>query len=149
MQRAKLSQSSFAARDGQLLTTGRPFSFTSTFKQRRSAGITKYFFKMIIGKIITALTSQHQPIYTYCATNVANNAGGGAGASVTAAVAFPTPMSYPNGFPTTNYSVQVQPNQSCLAAVTGKTQAGFNVVLTPSPATATLAAGTFDVVVHG
>jgi hypothetical protein len=41
----------------------------------------------------------------------------------------------------------VQPSQGCLVAISGKTQAGFNVILTPSPATSTLAAGTFDVTV--
>jgi hypothetical protein len=104
---------------------------------------------MIPGKIISSTTSQDSPIYTFCQTNVANAGGGGAGSTVTTAVTFPTSFTYPAGFPTSNYVVQVQPNQGCLVAVTAKTQAGFNVVLTPSPATATLAAGTFDLTVLG
>jgi hypothetical protein len=44
--------------------------------------------------------------------------------------------------------VLVTPSQaSCTVAVTSKTASGFNVILTPSSATATLAAGTFDVVI--
>jgi hypothetical protein len=104
---------------------------------------------MILGKIVTIPTSQDAPAYSFCQTNVANAGGSGAGSSVTTAITFPTPMSYPNGFPVGNYLVQVQPSQGCLVAVTAKTQAGFNVVMTPSPATSTLAAGTFDVAVLG
>ena len=103
---------------------------------------------MLLGKIITSPNSQDAPTYTYAATNIANAAGSGAGA-VTTAVSFPTPMAYPNGFPTSNYVVQITPNQFCVASVTGKTQAGFNVVLSPVPITATLAAGTFDICVLG
>jgi hypothetical protein len=102
---------------------------------------------MILGKITNAITAQDSPIVTFCQTNVANGAGGGAGAAVTTSVTFPTGFTYPAGFPTGNYAVQVTPNQSCTASVTAKTQAGFNVVLTPVPSTATLAAGTFDLTV--
>jgi hypothetical protein len=102
---------------------------------------------MILGKINTAITGQDAPIYTFAQSNVANSAGGGAGSAVTTAVTFPTGFAFPAGFPTPNYVVQVSPNQSCTAAVTAKTQAGFNVVLTPVPTTATLAAGTFDLTV--
>lgn len=70
---------------------------------------------------------------------VANAAGGSAGASVTTAVAF-------SELPA-NYSVHVTPNQDATAYVTGKTNSGFNVVLTPRLAANTLAAGTFDVIV--
>lgn len=104
---------------------------------------------MLLGKIIVSPNSQDAPTYNFVQTNVANAAGSGAGSAVTVAIAFPTPMAYPAGFPSSNYCVQVQPNQACLVAVTSKTQAGFNVVLTPSPATATLAAGTFDLCVIG
>ena len=45
------------------------------------------------------------------------------------------------------YAVMVTPSQNCLDYVANKTSSGFNVVLTPSPAAATLAAGTFDVVI--
>lgn len=75
------------------------------------------------------------------ALGCANAAGGGAGAAVTTAV---TIKNLP-----ANYMVHVAVNNSVSASVsiTGKTQSGFNVVLTPNPATATLAAGTFDVLV--
>jgi hypothetical protein len=75
--------------------------------------------------------------------NIANPAGGGAGASVTVAVSF-TVGSLP-----TNYAVLAEPNQNCLSYVAAKTNNGFNVILTPSPATATLAAGKFNVAVFG
>jgi hypothetical protein len=47
-----------------------------------------------------------------------------------------------------SYAVQVTSNQACLDSVINKTSSGFNVVLTPIPSTATLAAGAFDVLVH-
>jgi hypothetical protein len=68
----------------------------------------------------------------------ANVAGGSAGAAVTTAVAANLPA---------NYSVQVTPSQACFVSVTSKTSAGFNVVLTPTLSSITLAAGAFDVVV--
>lgn len=74
---------------------------------------------------------------------VANVAGGSAGAAVTTAVAFASELP-------TAYGVQVTPSQACAVSVTSKTSTGFNVVLTPgAPAgtNATLAAGTFDVLV--
>jgi hypothetical protein len=69
---------------------------------------------------------------------IANASGGTAGTAVTTAV---------SGFVNlpANYFVDVDVSQPCTANVTGKTSTGFNVVLTPNPATATLAAGTFNV----
>jgi hypothetical protein len=45
--------------------------------------------------------------------------------------------------------VQITPNQACYSSVTGKTNSGVNVVLTPTLSSVTLAAGQFDVLVHG
>lgn len=78
-------------------------------------------------------------ILVYTQANVPNLAGT-AGTDVTTAVA-PT-----NDLPA-NYIVLVTPNQDAMASVTSKTSTGFNVVLTPKVATATIAAGTFDVLV--
>ena len=77
---------------------------------------------------------------------VSNAAGGGAGQSVTTAVSFVD--RYGAGLlPAANYVVLASPSQACAATVTGKTQSGFSVVLTPLAATTTLAVGTFDVAV--
>lgn len=71
----------------------------------------------------------------------ANGAGGGAGQSVTVAVAVKNLPS--------SYSVLVNPGQDATWYVSGKTNAGFNVTLTPRLAANTLASGTFDVVILG
>jgi hypothetical protein len=80
---------------------------------------------------------------------VANVAGGSNGTAVTTAVAFPAsnlPVDQ-NGNPL--YTVIVVPSQAGLwPSITGKTGSGFNVVLSPL-STATVAAGTFDVLVIG
>lgn len=73
-------------------------------------------------------------------SDVANAVGGSAGAAVTTAVAI-------KGLPS-KYRVHVTPNQACFVSVTNKTNTGFNVVLTPTSGTATLAAGTFDVTIE-
>lgn len=75
-------------------------------------------------------------------SNIANAAGSGAGASVTTAVALPSTANLP-----ANYAVVVNPGQAATAYVSGKTATGFNVTLTPVLSTATLGAGTFDVVI--
>ena len=87
----------------------------------------------------------------YSFYNQTNNAGGGAGQSVTISMATTFQDQYGNGVLPSNgqYCVSVTPNQSATACVTGKTQSGFSVVLTPVPTTATLAAGTFDVLILG
>lgn len=47
------------------------------------------------------------------------------------------------------YSVSVSSSQAaCFVSVTSKTASGFTVTLTPTSGTATLAAGTIDVLVH-
>ena len=83
-------------------------------------------------------------IVTYINNNVANVAGGGAGSSVSTTVSL-------TGYqlPTAGYCVLVTPSQAATANVTTKTTTSFVVVLTPVVATATLAAGTFDVIVLG
>ena len=68
------------------------------------------------------------------------NTSAGAGVDVTTAVAFA------NELPA-NYAVFVTANQDAIASVTTKTSTGFNVVLTPKTAAASIAAGTFDVLV--
>jgi hypothetical protein len=104
---------------------------------------------MLLGRTNIVSTSQDAPLYAYCQTGIANGAGSGAGASVTIAITFAATMAYPAGFPTASYVTNITPSQGCLVSVpaASKTQAGFNVVLTPSPATSTLAAGVFDVCV--
>ncbi len=74
---------------------------------------------------------------------IANAAGGSAGAAVVTAVALPSTADLP-----ANYAVVVNPGQDATWFVSGKTATGFNVTLTPRLATNTLAAGTFDVVIH-
>jgi hypothetical protein len=71
---------------------------------------------------------------------VANAAGASAGASVTTAVSF--------GYLPANYVVFVDSGQSgVVGTVTSKTNTGFSVVLSPILTTATVAAGTFNVLV--
>jgi hypothetical protein len=89
----------------------------------------------------SASPSKPDRVQQYTAFGVANLAGGSAGAAVTTAVAVPVAA----GLPSSNYFVDVEVSQACTAHVTNKTATGFNVVLTPNPATATLGAGTFNV----
>jgi hypothetical protein len=81
------------------------------------------------------------------APNVANVAGGDAGADVTTSLATSFTDQWNQGFLPPDYCVLVTPNQDAAVSVTSKTSTGFNVVLTPKTASATIAAGTFDVVV--
>ena len=74
--------------------------------------------------------------------DVPNVAGAAAGDTVVTSVAL-------NGNVPPNYSVAVTPNQAAFVSVTNKTATGFDVTLTPTVSTATIAAGTFDVVVFG
>jgi hypothetical protein len=78
--------------------------------------------------------------------NVANGAGT-AGADVTVSLATSYTDAYGNGVLPNDYCVLVTPSQDAMVSVTGKTTSGFSVVLTPKVAAATIAAGTFDVVV--
>ena len=68
-----------------------------------------------------------------------SNAASAAGATVSTAVSM-------DDLPP-NYSVIVNPGQGCGWFISGKTSAGFTVNLVPFSSTATVAAGTFDVVV--
>ncbi len=68
--------------------------------------------------------------------NVANAAGAAAGDTVTVAVALAGDEIPPS------YNVQVTPSQACFVSVSGKTQTGFTITLTPTVSTATIAAGT-------
>lgn len=77
--------------------------------------------------------------------NVVNPAGSGNGNLVTVAISFAEP--WPGG--STNYCVDVNPNQDCTVWSSAKTINGFNVTLQPRLATVTLASGTFDVTVEG
>lgn len=93
-------------------------------------------------------SNQAQPVIVAASAGIANVAGSGAGASVTTAITFTN--SYGNGRLPGSYAVQITPNTiGVTVAVSGKTTSGFNVVLAPAIATATLAAGTFDVLVVG
>lgn len=75
---------------------------------------------------------------------VASAAGAGAGDSVTVAVAFEETLP-------ADYAVVVNPDQDATWYVpqSSKTATGFNVVLNPRLASATLAAGAIDVLVFG
>jgi hypothetical protein len=104
---------------------------------------------MILGRTNALSTSQDSPCYVWCQRDIANSGGGSAGNSVTIGITFAVSSAFPNGFPTPNYAAHVTPSQGCLTSVQAKTQLGFSVVLTPSPATSTLVAGSFDVCVLG
>lgn len=69
--------------------------------------------------------------------NVAN-AAGSAGATVSIPVTMDLPASY---------SVQATASQACAVSVSGKSSAGFTVNLTPLSSSASIAAGTVDIVV--
>jgi hypothetical protein len=94
--------------------------------------------------------SGYSPIH-YALANQANSAGGGAGQTVSISYAtfFQDQYGNPQLPDPANYSVAVCPSQSAIGYVTGKTNSGFSVVLSPIPTTATLAASTFDVIVSG
>jgi hypothetical protein len=88
-----------------------------------------------------------EPVVIGKRVGVSNAGGGSPNAAVTTSVSFTD--RFGNGrLPTLNYAVCVTPSQLCSVAITAKTNAGFNVVLTP-PSGGTLAAGTFDVIVVG
>ncbi len=91
--------------------------------------------------------NQATPTTIAAEADVANPAGGSSGASVTVAITIDE--QFGTGRLPSTYAVVVTPSQSCFASVTNKTNTGFNVVLTPTSGSVTLAAGTFDVVVIG
>jgi hypothetical protein len=72
---------------------------------------------------------------------IANVAGSGNGASVATAI---------SGFknlPASGYTVMIMPGQAAVGWVTSRTSTGFTVNLAPNDPGATLASGTFDVIV--
>ncbi len=96
-------------------------------------------------------SNQAQKTTLAALAGVPNAAGSGAGTAVTVTISSFVDQ-YGTGQLPAAYSVQVTPSQACAVSITSKTSSGFNVVLTPlSPGgvNATLAAGTFDVVVVG
>jgi hypothetical protein len=80
--------------------------------------------------------------------NVANTGGTG-GSNVTVSLATSFQDGYGVGTLPNDYVVVVSPSAPAIPSVTGKTTSGFSVVLSPITASATVAAGTFDVVVLG
>jgi hypothetical protein len=80
----------------------------------------------------------------------ANSAGGGAGQSVTIDMTTFFTDQYsqgilPGDIGQGRYHVSVTADQPAIVSVTNKTNSGFNVVLSPPTASATIAAGTFSV----
>ena len=74
---------------------------------------------------------------------VPNSAGSGACNSVTVPVSLPVMPPFFDG----RYAVSVSCSQACFAAITAKTASSFNVVMTPTTSSVTLAAGSIDVTV--
>jgi hypothetical protein len=99
---------------------------------------------MLANRVIGA--NGYSPVVA-AAYNV-SNASGSTGAAVTTAVSFTD--QFGNGTLPANgaYTVTVTPSQACFVSVTGKTSSGFNVVLMPTLSSTSIAAGTFDVLVH-
>ena len=102
----------------------------------------------MLGSFISTLpTNDGKSTLLYIAAGIANVTGGSAGASVTTTVSQGLVDQYGGPKLPGSYVVLVSPSQPCLVSVASKTSSSFNVILTSSPATATLAAGTFDVAV--
>jgi hypothetical protein len=81
----------------------------------------------------------------YHASQTINNASGSTNTAITTAISFTD--TYGNGILPPSYSVHATPSQTgAWVTVTGKTQSGFSVVLTPLSGQA-IAAGTIDVLV--
>ena len=82
------------------------------------------------------------------------NASGGTGAAVTTAVSITSlvsgdgvsPMS-PGGVLPPGYVPMAIPSQAAFVSIINKTNTGFNVVLTPTTSSASISAGTFDVLI--
>jgi hypothetical protein len=77
------------------------------------------------------------------------NGAGTAGANVTTSLATSFQDGFGVGTLPDDYCVIVSPSAPAIASVSGKTSSGFSVILSPITASATIAAGTFDVVVLG
>ena len=74
----------------------------------------------------------------------ANAAGSGQGATVTVNCTFTD--QFGNGRLPSSYVVSVAASQACFHAISNKSATGLTVTLTPTSSTATLAAGTIDVI---
>jgi hypothetical protein len=77
------------------------------------------------------------------------NGAGTAGSNVTISLASSFQDGFGVGTLPNDYVVVVTPSAPAIPSVTGKTTSGFSVVLSPITASATVAAGTFDVLVLG
>lgn len=98
---------------------------------------------MLVNRLVGA--SGYQPVVA-AAYNVPNGAGSGS-SPVTVSMSF-TDMFGVGQLPASGaYSAHVTPSQACFVSITSKTASGFNVVLTPL-STGSIAAGSFDVLVH-
>jgi hypothetical protein len=86
---------------------------------------------------------------TYVALPNVANAGGTAGANVTVSLATSFQDGFGVGMLPNDYVVVVTPSAPAIPSVTSKTTSGFSVVLSPITASATVAAGTFDVLILG
>jgi hypothetical protein len=98
---------------------------------------------MLVNRLVGA--NGYQPIVA-ALYNVANSAGSGS-SPVTVTLSnlvdqFGNGLLPPNGA----YSVSVCASQACAVSVGGKSQSGFSVTLTPL--SGSIAAGTFDCLVH-
>jgi len=82
--------------------------------------------------------AQSDRLLLFMEYGIANGAGSGAGASVAVDVAVTDPLP-------AKYFVDVELDQDATAYITNKTALGFTVNLQPRLATATLAAGAFNV----
>jgi hypothetical protein len=78
--------------------------------------------------------------------NIANPGGGSAGASVSVPVSL---VANGVGLLPPVHAVVVTTSQACFTNVISKSTTGLTVVLTPTGAGVTLAAGTFDLIIFG
>lgn len=101
----------------------------------------------------TLTNNQANPVALFAAT-VSNAAGAGAGDSVTVTVGGAgsgLQDSYGNGRLPANgaYTVNASASQAATVVVSNKSTTGFTLTLTPVSSSATLAAGTVDIIVVG
>ncbi len=101
----------------------------------------------MLGSLTQTTTDQARRNAIYAVAGITNPAGGSGGASVTVTISQNLTDAFGNGLLPAAYACAVSPSQACLVSIGSKTSSSFNVILTPSPATATLAAGTFDALV--
>jgi hypothetical protein len=75
--------------------------------------------------------------------------GGSAGSNVTTSLATSFQDGYGVGTLPNDYCVVVNPSTPAIPSISGKTTSGFSVVLSPITASATVAAGSMDIIVLG